>query len=385
MRIFIIPSVFPSENNPVSGAYVKDQCMALSEMGHEIIVLYVETKRYNRWLENDYNTITKNSIEDVKVYHSKYRGMLSSKLPKFAIKYYNKKLQLLYNEAVKDIGRPDLLHAHFTFTSGIGANMLNKISGIPFIVTEHSSLFLSSKINYRIKINLLETMNNSTAFMCVSQHLKRSINNFVIANKRIDIIENMLDDRFKFFPTIKKNDFVFFSAGNLVKSKNFMMLIESFCQEFDKYESVKLIIGGDGPEKNKLLKKIARLDRENQILILGRLNRDSMLENYQNCNCFILLSQYETFGIVYREALAVGRPVISSKNGGIEEGWENDFGILLKKNDVINCRIAMRSVLKNKIHFDYKYISDRTRKKYSKESFLSKMNLILARINSQYS
>ena len=54
---------------------------------------------------------------------------------------------------------------------------------------------------------------------------------------------------------------------------------------------------------------------------------------YKKCNCFVLLSEYETFGIVYREAMASGRPVIAVRNGGVEENWSDAFGILIDKNN----------------------------------------------------
>ena len=54
-----------------------------------------------------------------------------------------------------------------------------------------------------------------------------------------------------------------------------------------------------------------------------------LVKSFTACSVFVLLSVRETFGIVYREAMAVGRPVISSPNGGIEDGWDDSNGILL--------------------------------------------------------
>lgn len=379
MKIIVIPSVFPSKINSVSGIFVLEQCLALKESGHEVVVLYVEAMRYKYWLAKDYEIIEKYSLYGIRVYYSKYRGLLSAKLPRLAVKFYNKKLQLLFNEATKEIGLPDVMHSHFTFTAGIGTYEIFKITGIPYIVTEHSSLFLNQSLNFYIKKNLSKVIKNSRAFICVSVHLKNAISKLVPAEYTIEVIPNVLDDRFNYFPVVEKESFIFYSAGNLVKNKNFLMLIDSFCKEFDTHEPVQLIIGGEGPEKKKILKKISNLNRKNQIHVLGRLTKELMLENYQKCDCFVLTSKYETFGIVYREAMAVGRPVVSSKNGGIEEEWEDKFGILLESNNIENCRNAMRNIFSHNQKYDSIYISDKIRKKYSKEIYIEKMNALIKR------
>ncbi len=377
MKIFVIPSVFPSSRNFVSGVFVLEQCLALKEDGHEITVLFVEAMRYKFWLTQNYEIIEKYSLYGIRVYYSKYRGLLSAKLPRLALKFYNKKLQLLFNEAIKEIGMPDVMHSHFTFTAGIGTYKIFKKTGIPYIVTEHSSLFLQESLNSYIRENLSEVIRNSQAFICVSVHLKNAISKLISTNRAIEVIPNMLDDRFTYFPVIAKNSFIFYTAGNLVKSKNFLMLVDSFCEEFGMNEPVQLIIGGEGPEKTKILKKISSLDRKNQIHVLGQLTRESMLENYQKCDCFVLTSKFETFGIVYREAMAVGRPIISSKNGGIEEEWDEKFGILLESNDIENCRKAMRIIFSKNWKYDSKYISAKIRMKYSKEKYVINMTALI--------
>ena len=383
MRIFVIPSVFPSKINPNSGSFILEQCKALSSAGYKVVVLYVETLRYKNWV-NKKNVAQNYSIDNIEILYSNYCGLASNKYPNYAINKYNNKLFKLFHDALKKYGPPNFMHAHFTFTAGIGTYELHKMTGIPFIVTEHSSLYFDHKLNKTIIKNLSIVIENAFSFLAVSEILRESIKYFIGSNYEIGIIKNMLDDSFKFYPKVSLNDtkFTFFSAGNLVKNKNFQMLIDSFCQEFNEDEKVILRICGNGPERKSLETSVKRYKRSHQISFLGYLNRDEILNQYISCNCFVLTSLYETFGIVYREALAVGRPIISSKNGGILEGWDEDFGILIDNNDVASCKLALRQMYTHINSYNGKLMSEKIRTKYSKEVLIEKINEISSRITS---
>jgi glycosyltransferase involved in cell wall biosynthesis len=186
----------------------------------------------------------------------------------------------------------------------------------------------------------------------------------------------LIDSRFTFHDPPVGNDYKFFSAGNLVPNKKFDLLIKSFCDSFDKNENVFLRIAGFGKEYENLKKIIYIYGRENQIKLLGRLSRDEILKEFINSNCFVLPSEYETFGIVYREAMAVGRPVISTRNGGVEEGWDDKFGILVPKNNAMLLSEAMK-IMKERRDYDYKYISNKCTELYSFDSVGSKIDEIL--------
>ena len=53
----------------------------------------------------------------------------------------------------------------------------------------------------------------------------------------------------------------------------------------------------------------------------------------QQCDCFVLPSRYETFGVVYIEAMACGKPVIAAKNGGPDDFVKDFNGILVNPED----------------------------------------------------
>lgn len=110
-----------------------------------------------------------------------------------------------------------------------------------------------------------------------------------------------------------------------------------------------------------------------KIEFLGRLSGEQMIKNYKKCNCFVLLSEYETFGIVFREAMAVGRAVIAAKCGGVEENWLDDFGILVEKNNFSQSRDALIKIVKDYDKYDPKMIAQKTKELYSEEIIYKKI------------
>mgnify|MGYP003503500790 CR=1 FL=1 len=74
--------------------------------------------------------------------------------------------------------------------------------------------------------------------------------------------------------------------------------------------------------------------KNEQIIFLGALSRDDVAKWMNKCDCFVLPSRYETFGVVYIEALASGRPVIGALNGGAEDIINNLNGYLVPIDDI---------------------------------------------------
>ncbi len=381
MLIFVVTPLYPNISNKQQGIYVYEQCKTLAKKGNRVIVLNISPVRWNKWHSISCKEIQVHHEEGLVVYTLNPRGLLASKLPRYSVLSAWHNLKRLYKEAELKYGKPDVLHSHFTFPAGYVTKKLSKKINIPFVVTEHYSLFLKDSLHKYIRIILNETISSASEFICVSSSLKRAIENWTKTSKDIKVVPNLIDDRFKLYNNIEgDNKFVFFSAGNLTSSKRFDLLIESFCLAFDKHDDVYLSIAGDGREYEKLSNIISNENRQKQITLLGRLGREEMLNQYIACNCFVLPSDYETFGIVYREAMAVGRPVISTKNGGIEENWEDKFGLLVPVGDKLALSNAMVKVYGNIENYDLEYISNKCLEKHSSEAVGFSIHTILKNV-----
>ena len=129
---------------------------------------------------------------------------------------------------------------------------------------------------------------------------------------------------------LEKNFFL--AIGRLTKQKNFQYLVNEFSDFLKSRPNQKLLIFGEGEEKDNLQKKIKDYNLTNQIFLKG--NSDSVFIYMKNARAFVLSSLWEEPGIVMIESAYNNCFIISSdcKNGP-SEFLDNEKGGLLFKNN----------------------------------------------------
>lgn len=154
------------------------------------------------------------------------------------------------------------------------------------------------------------------------------------ANCPIEVIPNGVDlNKFKSkIENLKINDeIILITTSRLVKKNAVGDIIEAL-----KYlpENVKLIIIGDGTEKEKLSALSSRLSVQERISFLGYLEHEEMIGHLQNADIFIRPSLSEGLGNSFLEAMAVGIPVIATSVGGIPDFLTNEVtGLFCEVNN----------------------------------------------------
>jgi len=107
----------------------------------------------------------------------------------------------------------------------------------------------------------------------------------------------------------------------LVEQKGLDYLLESI-PLVDKQMNGKahFVLVGRGPLLSHLQKKARSLGVEGKISFLAeRFSEKDLAALYAACDCFVLPSLWEPFGIVVVEAMATGKPVVGTDIGGIPE------------------------------------------------------------------
>lgn len=170
-----------------------------------------------------------------------------------------------------------------------------------------------------------------------------------IQNKGI-ILPNPVDSSRVPVPFEGKREKHIVAAGRLCPQKNFPLLIRAF-QEFNrKNPGYKLIIYGEGAEREGLEKLISQLNLTEEIELPGR--KDNLLSLMNNAAMFVLSSDYEGLPNVLIEAMCMGMPVISTDcpSGGPRELIKNNInGILVSVNDKDALACAMKKMTDEKI------------------------------------
>lgn len=377
MKICVITATYPLEG--FGGVFIKEQCEQLVSRGNEVVVLYCAGHL--------------KSIHDTKVHQEISKGVrvLYNCVPRYATTHaphfwsciMKWQINALYKTLQTQSWIPDVLYAHFSFPAGRLALDIGQYTNIPVVVAEHWSGLINGKARGAVLRIINETISNVSSIICVSPALKDAVVSITNKSEGIHVIPNMLGSEFRFFPREKKDDFVFFSLGTLNGKKQFDGLIHAFSKAFRPEDNVRLRIGGSGPDEDKLRKLISDERREHQISLLGQLNRDETINEYALCDSFILLSPKETFGIVYREAMAIGRPIISLDNGGINYKWRDECGIIIKcSSDQIieQTALAMRRMVEDIDSYNLMRISEISLEEFSPDKVSARIENVLKEV-----
>lgn len=370
MIVYVIASSYPTTKYPLSGIFEFDQAKALKKAGCKVVLLSVDLRslrRMRRW--GKYHIVK----EGIEVYNiSIPLGRVPGRI------YYEigyRALLSLYKWVVREQGRPDIVHAHFT---GMGAisTVLKRKYNIPLVMTEHSSGLNTDCVNKKDlfmarlaydDVNRLITVSSSLQY-----HIKQNL------GKDSIVIPNIVDtDNIISAPQSHKK-FTFISIGNLIHGKGFDLLIKAF--NVFKGQRIQLLIIGEGKERPELESLIKSLKLEEQVFLLGLKNRREVSDYLNQSDAFVLASRGETFGVVYIEAMLVGLPVIATKCGGPESFVNENNGLLVNCDDVEELKRALQQMYETYNHFDKKQIAMDCLRKYSPQSVASQLITVYKQI-----
>ncbi|MEC0698318.1 glycosyltransferase [Bacillus haynesii] len=129
----------------------------------------------------------------------------------------------------------------------------------------------------------------------------------------------------------KKEDYNFINIGRLSPEKGQEKLINSFAKLHKEFPNAKLYIVGDGPLKKQLALQAEMLGLKNDIIFAGQLENPFVL--LDECDCFVLSSDYEGQGLVLMEAMIVGKPIIATDVTGVRSVLEGGLGLLVENTE----------------------------------------------------
>lgn len=357
MFILILAENYPDKEWPLLGIFEFDQAKALQNLGHKVIFVSIDMRSIRRRRKWGTTEFVK---EGIKVYSL---SIPLGRLPWWVLHIIGTLgLLYLYNKIIKNNGSPDIIHSHFAMLSAI-ASIIRKKYSIPLVITEHSSDVAVNDISNRTLHVCNIAYKNADKIISVSTHLSQKIKQHFGVESTI--ISNIVDTSlFKYIQKKEKNNFIFISVGSLIYGKGHDLLIEAFHDAaFNKEVSLNII--GEGVLHTQLQSKIDNLKLNDQIKLLGLLNRSEIAKQMQMSDAFVLASRAETFGVVYIEALASGLPVIATACGGPEDFVEEQNGLLIPTNDIKQLSKSMRDIYQNYSTYNKQAISQHARKIFS--------------------
>lgn len=226
----------------------------------------------------------------------------------------------------------DVLHVHYAIPHASAAYMAKEIlktHGIhlPFITTLHGTdiTLVGRDPSYEPVITF--AINQSDVVTSVSESLKQDTYTHFKITREIKVIPNFVctdlyrEAREKLSPEVvkqyaPKGEKILMHISNFRKVKR----VEDVVRVFDKVRKKipsKLLLVGDGPERQKIENLCRELGTCNNIFFIGKIK--STEQALAMADLFLLPSASESFGLSALEAMASGVPVISTNTGGLPE------------------------------------------------------------------
>ncbi len=176
--------------------------------------------------------------------------------------------------------------------------------------------------------------------------------------------EPVLDLRGKLGRKEEKN---IVTTGRLVPWKGLDGLIEAVA-ELKKLFSIKLIVVGDGPDRDRLAGLARKKEAGDAVIFLGRAPLEEVFNYYNLADVFVLNSKYEGLSHILLEVLSLGKPIVASNCGGNPEVIANEKnGLLVEYNNVGQLAAAIKRMLTEEKwrSDDYKNICCESLKKFN--------------------
>jgi len=252
----------------------------------------------------------------------------------------------------------DIIHAHGYF-HGVACALAGKLLNKPVVVTFHSPMWGWPELELPFYISPIEPLlkkylvYSAVAFICTSNFTRTELQKSGFSSSRLKIIRNWVTQfptysRERSRNTLKRFDLYkkrfILSAGRLVdREKAFSVLTHAFKLLLNKGYDLDLAIAGDGPDKERLIGCAVKLGVKDRVHFLGKVAAEDLGCLYEACEVFVHPARLEGFGLAVLEAMSFGKPVVSTKVGGIPEIIEDGRnGILVDgKPDALVLGIEM--------------------------------------------
>lgn len=380
LHVLIIPSWYPATNDEVRGVFFREQAVALAKSGCKVGVIYSQRQPILNWYRTSYG-VSRQNDQGVAVYRKNGIRWLSY-LSSGNFTLWLRDGLSLYKRYVNAHGKPDIIHAHSIINAGILASRLSSQHSLPYVITEHSTAYARDIVAGDQRCLAAEAAKKALRRYAVSDPFARLLEEFFGSEVgRWETLPNMVSHIFTDYKGQLKNtksqSFVFAAVAGLNKNKSMDVLINAFAHSFSENKKVNLVIGGDGEQRTYLEELVRKLGMTGQIKFSGALNREEVLKTISEADVFVLPSQYETFGVVVVEALALGKPVIVTRCGGPESIVRTEDGIVIEANNVQALSNALSNMLEHHKEYDAIEIRNSCANRFSE-------SVVVERLTTEY-
>ena len=342
LKVLMVTSSFPRHEGDYFGQFILELAKSLKPNNIEPIILCPHSP----------GAMKREVMNGVKVYRFPYfypyslqrvaaeggmfQNVKRSPLAKLQLPLFLA-MELIYTIWVARKEEIDLLHTHWIVPQGLIGAVCGRLLHCPHMLSVHGTdVNIAAKsrvlgwVTRFVTRNCGKILTNSTYTRNVLLSVDPS------AEGKVEVIPMGVDVE-KFWNAQNDNHKQasnpphILYIGRLIDCKGLEYLIEAFAIVSRRVPGAQLIIGGEGPEEERLRQQVARLGLNESVQFVGLIASPDLSGYYHDATVFVLPSiqtegQTEGLGVVLPEAMVRGTPVIGSNVGGIpdisQDGWK---------------------------------------------------------------
>lgn len=327
MRVLIVPSWYPSAENPTAGAFIQQQAKALADAGVDVAVLHVDPGA------TDFAPVmtTESGVSVMRAgiaatgLRARYFGYRSAGQGAF--------------ETLRDTwGSPDIVHVQALWPAGLIAHDIKRSTGIPFVVTEHSEEYLAHSRRRLVRtpgmlpLVLRPLAHEASAYIAVSRYLADRLVELGLTRDPI-VIPNVVPECTP-APMVVSPPHTIAHVSVMSPAKNLATLLDAVAALRSQRQDFILCLAGEGECREELMQRANELGLSKFVEFPGRVPAGDVQELLARSSFAVVSSTHETFSVWAAEALMCGRPVLSTRCGGPEEFVTPEVGRLVNAGDV---------------------------------------------------
>lgn len=350
MNILILPSWYPTADDPVRGSFFAEQAAALARFGHKVTVMTV------------YNDGESGVQTEKRTGGNLTEYLIHVKPLRFHLTFFRilREMRRLLRSGEK----PDVIHVH-SFYMAKYARVLRALSGAPYVITEHVTWFERNVLSPRAQREAARAFSHADGVIAVSPGLRDTIRP-LCSGKEITVIPNLVNEGFfaRTRQAIPEKPFRFLSVGALMPKKGMDVLLEAFQSLVSSGADVHLTICGGGAEEETLKAQAGGALTAGRVEFTGNISRQEVGRRLSESHAFVLASRVETFGVVFVEAMACGLPIIMTKTNAWELLAVPETGLSVPVDDTAALANAMQRLMEHYADYDAETI-----RRYCRENF----------------
>jgi glycosyltransferase involved in cell wall biosynthesis/GT2 family glycosyltransferase len=237
------------------------------------------------------------------------------------------------------------LHAHFGTNAAAVALLTHTLGGPPYSFTIHGP----EELDRPESLSLRQKIERAAFVVAVSEYGRSQVFRWCAPHcwSRIHVVHCGVDATFiqkQGQPILCTNRLV--CVGRLCEQKGQLLLLEALERLAAAGVPFEMVLAGDGPLRLAIERDVIRRGLDKQVQITGWLSNEAVRQHILDARALVLPSFAEGLPVVLMEALALGRPVVSTYVAGIPELVENGVnGWLVPAGSVEALTAVLREVL----------------------------------------